>query len=225
MADADKDDDAAFQMRLEPVVRELGQRGRAKPSDAVSLAKGPAAAAASATTTPSPAALAPEGGPVAARSPQQPIGGTGTGTGYSLDELTAFMERQHTIQMERDAQAKADMAELEAKFEAKLEAQRQEMLQKHAPSVVVITDEQFAALQLRLEALHASQLVTSDELGVIEDLCADFAEVQAAVGGVMTNELLLAFEPAAKLKRLVGVSEKIQSDAAFARQVRRKFVV
>jgi len=223
MADADKDDDAAFQMRLEPVVRELGQRGRAKPSDAVSVAKGPAAAAASATTTPSPAAL--EGGPVAARSPQQPIGGTGTGTGYSLDELTAFMERQHTIQMERDAQAKADMAELEAKFEAKLEAQRQEMLQKHAPSVVVTTDEQFAALQLRLEALHASQLVTSDELGVIEDLCADFAEVQAAVGGVMTNELLLAFEPAAKLKRLVGVSEKIQSDAAFARQVRRKFVV
>jgi hypothetical protein len=127
--------------------------------------------------------------------------------------------------MERDAQAKADMAELEAKFEAKLEAQRQEMLQKHAPSVVVTTDEQFAALQLRLEALHASQLVTSDELSVIEDLCADFAEVQAAVGGVMTNELLLAFEPAAKLKRLVGVSEKIQSDAAFARQVRRKFVV
>ena len=40
----------------------------------------------------------------------------------------------------------------------------------------------------------------------------------------MTKELLLAVSSAATLQKLVGVSERMASDKAFARQARRKFV-
>ena len=62
--------------------------------------------------------------------------------------------------------------------------------------------------------------MTDDEFFALEDLCADFAELQAIIRG----DRLLAHEPAAKLHKLVCVSEKMTADAAFARQARRKFV-
>ena len=90
----------------------------------------------------------------------------------------------------------------------------------------LVSAEQLAALQARLESLHSAQLLTDDELFALEDLCADFLEMQAAAGGVLTPEVAHSspVSAAARMVKLVGVSEGLASDAAFARQARRKFV-
>jgi hypothetical protein len=90
----------------------------------------------------------------------------------------------------------------------------------HQPAV---SHQQLTALQARLEELHVAKLLGDDELYALEDLCADFAELQAKVG-LVTNETLLVFELAAKVHALIGVSERIPGEAAFSRQLRRKFV-
>ena len=105
------------------------------------------------------------------------------GGGSSLAELTLFMEKQQRMQMDRDAQAraeraeleatsKAEKAELEAKFEAKLEAQRlknerqRQSLErlKAQATEVRLYEQQTTALQARLESLHASKLLSQEEL-------------------------------------------------------------
>ena len=77
-----------------------------------------------------------------------------------------------------------------------------------------------AALQSRLEAIHAAKLLTDDELFALEDICADFIAL-----GTVTEEVVAASGAAAKLLQLVRVSEGIRPDSGFARQARRKFVV
>ena len=59
-------------------------------------------------------------------------------------------EMQAKMEAER-AEMQAKMAEMQAKMEAKLEQQQ------------VITKDQLAALQTRLEGLHASELLSDDE--------------------------------------------------------------
>ena len=63
-----------------------------------------------------------------------------------------------------------------------------------------------------------------------EDLCADYLELQASVpsGGVLTQETIQtsvghSYAAAAKLLKLVRLSAGMASDAAFARQLKRKF--
>ena len=85
-----------------------------------------------------------------------------------------------------------------------------------------ISDEQLSVLQARLEAVHASKLLSDDEFFLLEDLVADFVELQSL--GTITKEMLGTFEAAAKLHKIVILSEKMASDAGFARQIRRKFV-
>ena len=64
-----------------------------------------------------------------------------------------------------------------------------------------------------------------------EDLCADYLELQASVpsGGVLTQEAIQtcvghSYASAAKLLKLARLSAGMASDAAFARQLKRKFV-
>ena len=70
--------------------------------------------------------------------------------------------------------------------------------------------------------MQASQLLSDDEFFLLEDLLADFVELQSL--GTITKEMLGTFEAAAKLHKIVILSEKMVSDAVFARQIRRKFV-
>eukprot|EP01045_Picozoa_sp_COSAG04_P017917 COSAG04_NODE_1621_length_6101_cov_11.014750_6_plen_97_part_00 len=86
-----------------------------------------------------------------------------------------------------------------------------------------VTEEQLTALQSRLEAIHAAQLLTDDEVFALQDLCADFMAV-GLVTADMTAEMASAHAAAAKLLQLVRLSEGIASDGSFARQARRKFV-
>ena len=154
-----------------------------------------------------------------------------------LEELSAlFKEIRHDAKAERDemeakmetrlAQARAEM---ETKAKADMDALREEMTPREQQPA--ISDGELITLQARLEALHAAELLAEAELFAVEDLVADFVELQATVpdGGVLSQEAIYSAvggscAPAVKLHKLVRLSNKMGSDAAFARQVKRKFV-
>lgn len=92
-----------------------------------------------------------------------------------------------------------------------------------------ITDDALATLQARMETLHSAQLLADEELHVLEDLFADFVELQAAVpdGQVLTKDTIysaVGHTCAPAVHKLVLLSAKTAPDATFARQVRRKFL-
>ena len=149
-------------------------------------------------------------------------------------QLTEQVNKQLKEQREHDErvrqEAKAERAELEAKMEtlreeaveAKLQAEvqkaREEARETARPKLPheAISEEQLAALQARLQALHDAQLLTDEERDVIEDTVADCIEaMETAV--VSAPEL-------DQVRKMIVLSEKISADAAFARQLRRKFV-
>ena len=122
-----------------------------------------------------------------------------------MAEMATLMEKQ----LEREDRIRAEM-------EAKLEQMREELTTPRP----AVTAQQLAALQSRLEAIHAAKLLTDDELFALEDISADFIAL-----GTVTAEVVATSGAAAKLVQLVRVSEGIRPDSGFARQARRKFVV
>jgi hypothetical protein len=108
--------------------------------------------------------------------------------------MAAIFERQRdameTRMEQQRVEAKAERAEMQAKLEAKLEQQQQ-----------VITKDQLAAVQTRLEGLHASELLSDDELGAVEDCLADFFEASAGCEH-MTMEM-------ANMNHAVGTALKL----------------
>ena len=121
------------------------------------------------------------------------------------------------------------MREEREHMEAKLEEQRQETtklrlaMEKRLAPKEVISTEQVDAVTARLEALHAAQLLSDDELFALEDCVADFIEAQASYD-VVTMEAVNANRALGKVHKLVALGEGMPSDAMFARQLRRKFV-
>ena len=118
-------------------------------------------------------------------------------------------------------EAKADRAQLRAdakaerlEFESKLE--RQLLEAKPQAAAEAISTEQLEALQARLHAMHTAKLLTEEELGNLEDTIADCIEVMptADVKDHAVDQTL----------RMVLLSERMQVDGSFARQLRRKFV-
>eukprot|EP01046_Picozoa_sp_COSAG06_P026163 COSAG06_NODE_2238_length_7273_cov_4.879147_2_plen_125_part_00 len=107
--------------------------------------------------------------------------------------------------------------------EDKLEKVRQELRDsdvrdlKQATAAEVITAARLEALQVRIEQLQASKLLSRDVAELIEDCIADVVE-------------LLGLQPSApvshpvveKVLRMVSISELITADAALARQLARK---
>ena len=71
---------------------------------------------------------------------------------------------------------------------------------------------QIAALQSRVQALHAAQLLTDEELYRIEDVIADGCEVDD--GGDGGDD---------RVAQVLALSERMAAQGAFARQLRRKF--
>ena len=80
------------------------------------------------------------------------------------------------------------------------------------------THPQLEALQTRLEALHASQLISDDELFVLEDCIADFFEVKRSFD-VVTLEIASTNHAVGKMHLLVLLTEGVERDAPFARQL------
>jgi hypothetical protein len=95
-----------------------------------------------------------------------------------------------------------------------------------APQEAIPTDE-LVGLQTRLAALHTADLLSDDELFAIEDLIADFSDLRTTMlPQVITIELANSgdnFSLVAKLLKVVSVSNTFRSDAAFARQLKRKY--
>jgi hypothetical protein len=245
--DAEQLDDAAFEKRLDSVVREIGERGRgrstAKQTPAVPLMPEgvpPAAAAAAAALAPrtptasstpraaetttlsqsfSPSVFQPLSAQTGQLQPQlQPHGGvTSASEAAYLCEMMSFMreERQTMVAaMERQRQ------ELEAKVAA---------LTPSPPSEAV-SEGALAALQARLESMHAAKLLSDAELYSVEDMLADFVELKASMAGQPITEAMI-YAPLAQqcstastLHKLVRLSASMVGDVAFARQLRRKFV-
>jgi hypothetical protein len=111
------------------------------------------------------------------------------------------------------------LKEMKAEWKAEVKAEQEEAKKKS----MVVSDAQVASLQSRLEALHAAQLLSDDEFYRIEDCVADFLDATASFD-VVTMEVVNASDAARTAHKLVMLSEKMPTDAAFARQARRKFV-
>jgi predicted RNase H-like nuclease (RuvC/YqgF family) len=146
-------------------------------------------------------------------------GGSGTtvSTG-SFAQMTAFFreERSHLESKLEQQELKAEQQRQE--LEGKLEQQRQEMERQQLASAAKVeqleikieqlqSDQQLPALQARIEALHAAQLLTDAELFSIEDVIADSLEAT-------TDDM--------RVGRLIALSGRMTGDAAFSRQLRRK---
>ena len=80
----------------------------------------------------------------------------------------------------------------------------------------VIDEEQLAALQSRLQAMHGSKLLTDDELFSIEDAIVDCVEAMPTAGASAPE--------VEKVAKMLLVSSKVASDSTLARQLRRKFL-
>jgi hypothetical protein len=140
--------------------------------------------------------------------------------------------RQREQEMrQREQEMRVEKAEIEAKaakavdtvktelaaMTAQVEALREEARNaatRH-PLADVLSQKQLLSLQMRAEKLHDTQLLSEEEHLVIEDVIADCIEALAAgpfVGDAVVAEVI----------KIVALSERIPSDMAFARQLRRK---
>ena len=155
--------------------------------------------------------------------PQQGGGGGVVGAGVSFAELSAFMnERDDRAEAKAEKarqEAKAQKAEMEAKLEemeAKLEQQRQQNA-KLREQALLREQTQIAALQSRVQALHAAQLLGDEELYRLEDIIVD--------GGCDIDDGAAGGEGESRVvAQMVALSGRMVADGAFARQLRRKFV-
>jgi hypothetical protein len=128
------------------------------------------------------------------------------------------------LQQEMEAKTDAlrqEMAQMQERYDQNLEKLREEMTP--APPAEAISHARLAALQARLEALHAAQHLTDEELHPLEDMVADYLDLKASMG-VVTLEATHASENTMRLLKLVVLSEGVAADGALARHARRKFV-
>jgi hypothetical protein len=149
-----------------------------------------------------------------------------TGMGGTFAELSAFLKEQQAFYEKQQAASEAKAEKAKSEMESKLAAIEAKLLAteaklKPAPAA---SDEQLSALQSRLEAMHAAELLQEAELTACEDLLADVIALEASMGTQLTVEMAQANLSVAKMCKLVALSAKMPSDSAFARQIRRKFV-
>ena len=103
-------------------------------------------------------------------------------------------------------------------MESQIKTMRAELTTQEA-----VTTEQLEALQTRIEAVHAAQLLSEEERFVLEDQLADFLELKAS-RALITREMSMHLPAVGTVSKLVALSEGMANDAVFARQARRKFV-
>ena len=143
-------------------------------------------------------------------------------------EAKLEVQRKETEAQRKDAEAKLEQQrrEAEAKLKAEMEQLKTDLTPQ--PPTAAITQEQLAALQLRIEGMHAAKLLADDEMFALEDLIADYVELTMSMPDrVITREMVYSLPTtaaASKLDKLVGLSAAMVGDAAFARQARRKFL-
>jgi hypothetical protein len=213
-------------------MKEIGERGKPRSKRGGTSAK------------PQPVGLVSEGLPPAAKAPAKapaPVRASApapvpapAGAQSTLAPATPEHNRHEmsstTVQLLLD-HAKVESARLEARFEKQREDEAKLRLGlTPAPPQELISAEELVALQLRLEQLHAANLLSDSELHGIEDTIADVSELrQSMLPSILTAAQVNAtpghsFAVAAKLLRIAGAFETFTSDASLARQLKRKYV-
>ena len=114
------------------------------------------------------------------------------------------------VERERE-RAERTRQETQAEMERLREASRPRTAEE------ACSDEQLEAVQSRLQALHTAELLTDAELHAAEDVIVDCIEVRAKTPGAPA-----AVQAVDQALTMVVLSERLASDAAFARQLRRK---
>ena len=160
------------------------------------------------------------------------------GGGGGLAELTALLREERSHMKEERQIMEAKMQALRQEQQAREDRLRQEVeaakqvrecqlreeverakqeVERARPQAAdeAIFAEQLEALQARLQAMHTAKLLAEEELGSLEDTIADCIEVlpTADVKDHAVDQTL----------RMVLLSERMQVDGSFARQLRRKF--
>ena len=213
--------EGAFESKVDELCRELGDRGQLQPVPPVATPEGVPPQTPAAATAPAAAGrvvgqslaaidasfgFTPSLRMEAAPSPSPSVGGT-------MQQAVRLQQETSSLQVgagsvsdvlaflsTRLDQADAQRREAEAKLEAKLEAW-------------TVSAAQLEAVQARVKQLHAAQLLSDDELHSVEDTVADCI-MGMATGGMAASVVI----------QMVGLSEKMADDSAFARQLRRKFI-
>ena len=218
-----------------PTLRSMEPTPEPAPAPAPVPAPRPRAAASSSATmtlstperttsfTPSMRQQQPQQQQISAASPtmQAITHQCGVADGSLLVETLQAQVKAHQAEA---SELRLEMERLRAEAaEAKLQA-----LELRLTPTAAISEQRLEALQARLEALHKADLLGDDQLYMLEDVVADFVEFESAMGGAaVTREAGHANENARnllKLVKLVGLSERIASDDAFSRHVKRKCV-
>jgi len=226
MWDANGDDDDAFERRATPVLREIGERCKVIAAEAGQQPHEPTPAPSPAPTrqvahAQTPGNRAPHGSTSLSQSNQQgeikaPEGPASSMTTGSFAEMAAFIREERAFISKERAQIDAKLEAQRQEWEAKLEAQRQEWEAKLKAQCRRQEASEARQLQARFEALHASKLLSDDELYVLENLVVDNLEESERSGG--------EGESNDTVNSLVRLSEHVASDAGLARQLRRKYM-
>ena len=234
--DAEHDDQPSFEKRIDALVREIGDRGQSKRkaapvSEAIPPAREPTVVAKQKVlTTPVPAhvpARVSDEAPAPSRNRPVEVSTTPRPAATIQQPTVALSGPAEIAELFKEMRQDADEIRRSAMVERdELEAQMEQLRVEFTKQQELVSADQLEALQVRLERLHSAQLLADEELWALEDLCADFFEMRAAAGGALTQQVAHSSpgSVAAKLTKLVGVSEGLASDAAFARQARRKFM-
>ena len=250
---AESDDEAAFENRMDKLVVEIGDRGMRKqpnvpqaPSTPGSpAAPAPAPAPGSAPPSPQPSlSLTPEHTTSKPRPRAQRVRQVSYGSKVHFesprpdssttdlhDEPAADHTQSGTAIQDLETKLEQQQGELERQRTAvqAMESKLQQLTALTAPHAVVST-QQVAGLTRRLQALHATRLLSDRELHAVEDCVADLLEAKAsfdvlgrAVGRAVSAEVASSHRAVAKAHTLMLLSEGLPDDAMFARQCRRKF--
>jgi hypothetical protein len=214
----ENEDDIAFEKRVDGLVREIADRGKAgarvsegvPPAPAPAPAPTPALAASTAALAPAPSAQHQPTAPaqsspmlqvMAPAQPQQPVG-----SNLSMVEVSQFVteqlkqhwveQRQHDEKMQGIFESK--LAEQKDEMKQQMQQQRADIESKLEAKMprAAISDEQLTTLQARIEALLASRLLEDADAFVLQDLCADYIEEKASSGlsadgvGMLTREMI-----------------------------------
>eukprot|EP01049_Picozoa_sp_SAG25_P013345 SAG25_NODE_2041_length_2005_cov_1.134837_2_plen_246_part_00 len=229
--------DALFMQQIDLVVRDLGDRCKLNATPSPVSEGVPPVLTPARTQAPQARALAPvpaptpipSPAPASARSSCAPVASTSSDFApvpmihqRDVDDASlvhVLLQGQEKIRQEAKAEmqkqeakfekklldmreeAKVERAEMEAKLESKLAEQKAQMDAKRI-------EQQLPALQSRVEAMHAADLLSDDELFSIEDVIADL--------GLASDDT--------RLGQLIMLSSRLVGDAALSRQIRRKIL-
>ena len=126
---------------------------------------------------------------------------------FMREERETMLSKMETLQSQA-VDAKVQAATLEARLrEQAVEARLEGRLREQAAEAKHREGAAAVGLQARLQAIHAAELLTEEQLYAIEDTIADSA----------------ADPDDDRVSQMVALSVRMAGDPALARQLRRKF--